>query len=225
MSSILLDKDPRSKDLPVLRPDALDQAWQRNLPWYQLVTGPSCRLFLAPDRKTYILDPLTQIWKELVNNTIAFTGPKAGMEWEEGRVFKYVVVADDVGKCARDMSFLMDTTRGPDYITREDYSPASSDRGESPTSDSQSTSQQEPPAASPATQDRPSAPKVDASDSHAGPSDAAPQDQVDSSSQGDPKRLKHTRVTVPPVVLPQSAPAPAPALGPIQTSRQLDQPN
>ena len=67
-------------DLPVLKRGALAEAYQRFTPWLQDVTNDSnhCRLYLAPDSRTYILEPKTEIWPELVGKTIAFTGSKPG---------------------------------------------------------------------------------------------------------------------------------------------------
>ena len=122
----------------------------------------------------------------------------------------------------------MDQTRGSDYVTREDYESSSSDGSDYTPADSQSPSPPVPPAAPASAQDRPPAPKVEASDSAAGPLDEAPQGEAASSSQHDSKRIKTNRTTMPPLVLPPSAAvAPAPALAPatIQTSPQPDQPN
>ena len=65
-------------DFPVLKRGALAEAYQRFIPWLQDVTNDSkhCRLYLAPDSRTYILEPKTEIWPELVGKTIAFTGSK-----------------------------------------------------------------------------------------------------------------------------------------------------
>ena len=205
-------KEPRSKDLPVLRSDSLEKAWRRTLPWLQVVTGPSRRLYMSPDRRTYILDPLVRIWKELITKTIAFTGPSAAQEWKNSRVYKYVVRKDDVGKSASDMKFYMDTVRGEDYVIRADFEPSSSESDSPPAgSQSPSTSPSAPPAASTAAQDRPAAPKEETSDTKEGPSETVSQTPEASSPQGDSKRIKTTAVTMPPLVLPQTASvAPAP---------------
>ena len=108
LHELVVQKEPQSRDLPVLRPDALKFAWKRERPWLQKVDGPARRLYLSPDRRTYILDPLAKIWKDLIGKTIAFTAPCLEQEWKDSRVFKYMVRKDDIEKCAGDMKFFVD---------------------------------------------------------------------------------------------------------------------
>ena len=130
MTTVIYRDNKDNIDLPVLQKGALEEAYGQFIPWHQDVTNAAshCRLYLAPDEKTYILEPKTKIWPELIGKTIAFIGYQPGNEWESGRVFKYIVVQEDVGKCASDMDFNEGhDDHGDDFISRRDYPPSSSE--------------------------------------------------------------------------------------------------
>ena len=71
--------------------------------WFDSATGDDQKVFLANDKKTYVLEPCARFWKELVNQTVLLTGAHFEYEFHEGRTYKYVVREEDVEKCAHDL--------------------------------------------------------------------------------------------------------------------------
>ena len=94
------------------------------------------QLYLAPDNKTFILQPCTKIRRSLVGKTICFTGPQSEVQFRDSRVYKYTVVEEDVGRSASDMK-LEHSEIHEDYVNRAAYS---STEGSTSQSDSRSSS-------------------------------------------------------------------------------------
>ena len=191
-------------DLPILIEGALEEAKLLALPWLQDVTQEDdhCRLFLVPDYCTYILEPNTRIWGELVGGTICFTGQSPGQEWETGRVFKYMVSEEDIGHCAYEMDFVFDCDGlGEDYISRRAYRSSSSSSSASSDSDSSPA-----PSASAPCPDKVAVAKEDPYQSV----DSIPsaEDFVETAEDSAPsnKKLRQTVMRVPPLTIPPQTP-------------------